>query len=380
MAYGDIGAIVDTLEFCVTNAARCFIIHVTGEIFAIAYVDADSHGMVATVGINAAGDIEPTIIDSLEFDTTTCGYPTIVHVSGSIYAIAYRGPDNDGWVCTVDIAANGVIENAVVDTLEFDTSPCYDPNLIHHTGTTFAVVYRNAANHGTLTTFAIDAAGNIGAAPIDTGTFVASHGNEPKIVNVFGNIFATVYRTGAFAGGLCTSAIAADGTITTINIETVAFVPGFVGDPDICNAIGNIYAIAYRGVDNDGFLATIDISDAGDIGAATIDTLEFDTDNCAWSSIIPINAGMCAIASQSTGNLGLLTTVQVDAAGEITDTILDNQTFDAADGINPKLIVVDDDTFVIAYSGAGSDGFVTTITIERPSLGQTRHLTLMGVG
>jgi len=380
MAYGDIGAIVETLEFCVTDVARCFIIHVTGEIFAIAYKDADSHGMVATVGIDAAGDIEPTIIDSLEFDTAGANYPTIVHVSGSIYAIAYSGPGDDGWVCTVDIAANGVIENAVVDTLEFDTSACYEPNLIHHTGTTFAVVYRNAANHGTLKTFAIDAAGNIGAAAIDTGTFVASHGNEPKIVRVFGNIFATVYRTGAYDGGLVTSAIAADGTITTIAIETSEFVGGFVGDPDICNPIGNIYAIAYRGGSDDGWVATIDISDAGDIGAATLDMLEFDTDHSAWASIIPINAGMCAIAHQGTGNAGMLRTIQVDAAGEITDAVLDSATFDAADGVNPKLIIVDGDTFVIAYSGAGGDGFVTTITIERPGLGRTRHLPLMGVG
>jgi len=380
MASGDIGGTVDTLEFCTTDALHPFILHVTGEIYAITYTDASSHGVVATVGINAAGDIEPTIIDSLVFDGGAAHYSTIVHVSGSIYAIAYRGVDSDGWACTVDIGANGVIENAVVDTLEFDAGACYEPHLIHHTGTTYVVVYRNAANHGTIATFSINAAGDIGAAAIDTGTFVASHGNQPKIINVFGNIFATCYRTGAYAGGLCTHEIAPNGTITTAAIENVTFVAGFVGEPDICNSSGNIYTIAYRGVDDDGWVATISISDLGDIAAGSIDTLEYDTANASFPSIIAINAGMCAIASPSTGSAGYIYTIQVDDAGEITDAILDSYEYDAADGTVAKLIVVDGDLFVVSYQGAGQDGFVQTLTIERPGLGRTRHLAVLGVG
>lgn len=380
MADGDIGGTIDTLEFCTTDVAHPFILHVTGEIYAITYTDASNHGVVATVGINAAGDIEPTIIDDLEFDSGAAYFATIVHVSGQIYAIAYRGVDNDGWVCTVDIAANGVIENAVVDTLEFEAGSCYEPNLVHHIGTTFAVVYRNAANHGTLTTFSIDAAGDIGAAPIDTDTFIASNGNNPKIIKVFENIFATCYRTGAYTGGLCTHAIAPNGIITDPAIEVVAFVAGFVGEPDICCAIGNIYAIAYRCADDDGSVSTITISDAGDIGAGAIDTLEFETAQCTFPSIIPINSGMCAIAAPASGAAGWLYTIQIDAVGEITDTLLDSFEFNASEGSTPEFIIVHGDTFVISYQGPGVDGYVQTVSIERPDLGRTLHLAVLGVG
>lgn len=380
MAAGDIAGTIETLEFCTTDAVRPFVLHITGEIFAITYTDASNHGVVASIGIDAAGDIEPTIIDSLVFDSGAAHFSTIVHVSGAIYAIAYRGVDNDGWVCTVDIAANGVIANAVVDTLEFEAGSCYEPNLIHHIGTTFAVVYRNAANHGTLTTFSISAAGDIGAAPIDSDTFIASHGNNPIITNVFENIFATCYRTGAYAGGLATHSIHPNGTITDPAVDVETFVAGFVGEPFICNATGNIYAIVYRCTDDDGSLSTISISDTGTIGAGAIDTLEFETDNTVYPYIIAINAGMCAIAATGPGSSGWIHTVQISDAGDITDPLLDSFEFNPSEGSNPKLIIVDGDIFVVSYSGPGTDGYIQTIGIERPNGARTLHLAVLGVG
>ncbi|MBW2602189.1 MAG: hypothetical protein JRD47_09775, partial [Deltaproteobacteria bacterium] len=44
-----------------------------------------------------------TVIDTLEFDTSSGYEPDIIHVDGNVYAIAYRGPSDDGYLKTVEI-------------------------------------------------------------------------------------------------------------------------------------------------------------------------------------------------------------------------------------------------------------------------------------
>jgi len=40
---------------------------------------------------------------SIKFGVTNGLEPNSIHIAGSIYAIAYKGPDNDGWIKTVEI-------------------------------------------------------------------------------------------------------------------------------------------------------------------------------------------------------------------------------------------------------------------------------------
>ncbi len=63
--------------------------------------------------IGTNGNIVNTVDDSLEFDTSTGCEPSIIHVDGVIYAIAYRGPDSDGFVKTIEIDLKGTIRTIV---------------------------------------------------------------------------------------------------------------------------------------------------------------------------------------------------------------------------------------------------------------------------
>ncbi|MFH1286972.1 MAG: hypothetical protein ABII02_04465, partial [Candidatus Magasanikbacteria bacterium] len=58
-----------------------------------------------------------TITDSLEFDIDKGLSPDIIHVSGDIYAIAYEGDGSEGYVKTVSISDSGSIGSSVIDTL-----------------------------------------------------------------------------------------------------------------------------------------------------------------------------------------------------------------------------------------------------------------------
>jgi hypothetical protein len=94
------------------------------------------------VEIATDGQITNTVIDTLEFDTSNSFDPDIIHVNADVYAIAYRGTwQDDGFLKTVEIATDGQITNTVIDTLEFDTSSGFEPKIIQVGGDVYAIAY-----------------------------------------------------------------------------------------------------------------------------------------------------------------------------------------------------------------------------------------------
>lgn len=380
MADGDIGAPVDTFEFELTDTKQPDIVHVSGDVFAIAFEDASGDGVVVTVDIDAAGQIGAAVIDTLKFDAVDGHEIKIIHVLGDIFAIAYRGVGSDGFLVTVDISTAGAMGATVEDTLEFDTSGCWEPDPIMITDGIIAIVYRDSANQGKIITAAIAADGQIGAATIDDENAWAANCNDPCIVHVAGDIFAISYRDNTFDGHVCTMDIDTAGEIGAAVIDTLAFETGQATEPRMCKALGNIFAIAYRGPGDDGWLCTVTISDAGAIGAAVEDTLEFDPVTCYRPDIIHLGSGIVAIAYQGDLYDGFLVTVQTETDGQIGAAVIDSEEYDTDQGTYPSIIHVSGDQYAIAYIGAGSDGFVKTPTIVTPTDGRIQYLMMVGVG
>lgn len=380
MADGDIGAAVDTLEYELTDIVKPDMVHVAGDVFAIAFEDASGDGVVVTVDIDAAGQIGAAVIDTLKFDAVDGHEVKIIHVLGDIFAIAYRGVGADGFLVTVEISTAGAMGAAVEDTLEFDTDACYEPDPIMISNSIIAVVYRDVANQGKIITASIAADGQIGAATIDDKNAWAANCNNPTIVNVSGDIFAISYSDNVYDGHVCTMDIDAAGAISAAVVDTLEFDVAQGTDPRICKTVGNIFAIAYRGPGDDGWLCTVTISNAGAIGAAVEDTLEFDTVSCYWPDIIHLGSGIVAIAYQGELYDGFMVTAQIETDGQIGATVIDSEEYDTDQGVEPSIVHVSGDTYAIAYKGPGSDGFIKTPTIITPTEGKPGYLMMMGVG
>jgi len=79
------------------------IVAVSGGFFAICYQGPDTDGFLCTFSINNDGTINDATLETYEFDPAQCSYPAMLHVSGNIYAIAYQGVDNDGFLKSVGI-------------------------------------------------------------------------------------------------------------------------------------------------------------------------------------------------------------------------------------------------------------------------------------
>ena len=135
----------------------------------------------------ATGDIG-AVIDTLEFDSVYAYQPYLFEVSSGIVGCAYKGPDGDGWLCTFAVDAVGQIGAAPIDTLEFDGSDCTGhPKVLKITGTTkYIIMYPTTGIVEKICTVDIDDSGNIGAAIIDSHTYDATRGAPGDIIYISG--------------------------------------------------------------------------------------------------------------------------------------------------------------------------------------------------
>ncbi|MDD3646961.1 MAG: LamG domain-containing protein [Candidatus Dojkabacteria bacterium] len=259
-----------------------------------------------------SGLITDTIIDLLEYDTSNGTYPSIVHVGGEVYAIAYTGSGNDGFVATVGISNDGQIADSVIDVFEYDTSDGRYPNIVHVSGDIYAIAYMGPGSDGFVTTIGISSNGQIADSVVDALEYDTNNGTYPSIVHIG----------------------------------------------------GEVYAIAYTGSGNDGFVATVGISNNGQIADSVIDVFEYDTSDGRYPNIVHVGGEVYAVAYTGSGNNGFVATIGISNNGQIADSVIDALEYDTSDGAFSKLINISGDVYAIAYTGSGGDGFVTSFGIS----------------
>jgi len=326
------------------------VVEVATGIYAIAHcMGMTPDGYIRTVSIDTAGNVES--IQSWEFETTQGRSPSIVHVTGDIYAVAYEDVSGSGQLITVEIDSAGNITVPRLDILEFytytiGTRDYLEAHLIHLSGDKFVIAYADANQLGWLATVGIDAAGNITA--IDSYRYEASYARYPYIEKIFGTVYAIAYGE---AAKLKTLTIADNGTIApTPEIDYLRFEPGYSSSPCIAHVAGDIYAIAYRGPGSDGWLATVDIDSAGNIEDTIVDSYEFDESYGGEPYIIKLTSGLFAIAYRGVGDDGFVITIAIADNGTI-GAISETLEYDPSRGDWPFVVEVTADIFAIACHG-----------------------------
>ena len=370
--------VTDTLEFDTDTGMEPSIVQVNGDIYAIAYHGPGDDGFLRTVQIANDGQITNTVVDTLEFDTTAGLFPVILPVSGDYFAIAYQGAGGDGYIKTVEIATNGAITDTVVDTLEYETVDAKALDFIQVTGNYFAVVYQGAGDDGFLVTVEISTGGLITDTVIDTLEFDTGNGRLPTIIAVSGNYYAIAYQGDGADGFLKTVEIATNGMITDTVVDTLEFDTADAKAQDLIQVSGDHYAVVYQGSGDDGYVKTVEIATNGAITDTVVDTLAFDTGNGRAPKVVAVSNDVFAIAYQGDGADGFLKTIQITSSGLIADTVIDTLEFETSDAISLDLIQINDDTYAVAHEGSGNDGFLVTVDIDTPAATQAGIVSKSG--
>ncbi|KKK86069.1 hypothetical protein LCGC14_2766920, partial [marine sediment metagenome] len=311
----------------------------------------------------ALGDIG-SVLDTLEFDTDTGLEPHIVRVSGDVYAVAYIGPGSDGWVCTFTVDSAGAIGNSVIDTLEFDTSDCLTPKIRNISGDTFAVIYDFTGGLTKIITVDIDSSGNIGAAIIDSLTLTAASNAYPsRLVSVSGDIYAAAHTLSDNSGEVFTVDIDSAGNIGAAAIDTLVYdaTQGFYSD--LINVSGTMFAVAYQGADSDGWLATFNIASNGTIDNSVTATSEFDASHCSYPRILNVSGSVYAIAYRQIAN-AFIKTLTINGAGAIS-AVIDTLELVGSAATYTDMTNVGGTVFALSYLKLlAFTGFIETFTIS----------------
>ena len=222
-------------------------------------------GKIDTFTISADGT-EITEITSLEHEAVQATYNSLVHVDSDTYALAYTGPDDDGFIQTFTIPTDGSKITAVA-SLEHDTSDATHNSLVQVDSDTYALAYTGNNGDGFIQTFTISADGTE-IREVSNEEHDTSDATHNSLVQVDSNTYALAYTGVDDDGFIQTFTISADGTeITTDSTSTG-------GGSQSCNSRGfgvgkslAVYEVSYNFCGDNSSVDILAYSTCGSISA-----------------------------------------------------------------------------------------------------------------
>ena len=335
-------------------------------------------GFLTVIEVSDVGVFNDSVIDEWEYDTSDGLYAGILHISGDIYAVYYMDAGNGVLFTTRAWSSNGTLQKTMIDSENY-TKPA-GQHLIHVTGDIYALSYQeNGGGYDHfLETYEITSAGAISAridvVEYDDSSTSAVLSRAPHMALVDNNTVAIVMANNALDGRLYTYNISDTGDITNNYADYWEF-DGTNGEyPHIKKIAGNVFAIVYEGSGSDGFVKTLTIADNGSITKSWIDELEFDIYDCYYPTMFTVadasvyNPGVYGITYKGPGNDGFVKTMNITRAGDI-GTVIDSLAFDTVYNYYfAPTIHIADNFYVICYTGPGMDGWAKTVNIKTPRI------------
>jgi hypothetical protein len=366
-------------------------IHISGNIFAVAYIDLGNDVMLRTFVISSDGDIDETgwidEVDLSTMDANSCNEPNLIHISGDKYGVVYASDNHgSGWLKTFRVNNTGFIfDDLANNKLQFETVQCDHPNITHVSGDIYAIVYDGKTN-GEIITVNITSDGRVNGGIIDSLGLDVNIIQKPKIIHVNGDIFAIAYINKNNDLKLKTIEITSMGLIKSI--ESIILDTNQCGDPDIVQVSGNIYAISYgSNMALQGNVISFEIDNFGSI-SSVIDSFIFDDNLCEEPDIIHVDSeysdNYFAIAyASTTPHVGHVVTIEILPDGIIADNISYQFTYNDHHGFEPEILPVfgDSGVYLVIYRGFSPHvGYIsTTLTVKNPTHPIHRGIVKEGV-
>ena len=281
MAIGDIGSVIGTFQWLAGDPTWPWLSHTVGDIY------------LSTVGeyftprsftIDGSGNIGDKIIDAVNLEPGGAGgSKDILHVSGDVYAVAFRG-NTQNKIVTFTCDSSGNLGAAEIDHIDLgacNVNKGFFPHLILSPhDNIYIVAYTDNLTDGWLATVRINNDGSIDEPVLSSVEIEADSGKYPWIIHISGNMHAVVISSTASNRSRTRTFTVSDAGI--IGMVASALFDGNTNSGNggcIRHVSGDVYAIFWTGADLDGWIYTLSITAAGAI-SANIDTWEFVTTYC----------------------------------------------------------------------------------------------------
>lgn len=351
---------IQSLEHDPSFGTQGSLVHVSGDVYALAYRGGTQpSGVIKTFTISADGTII-TEVQSLEHDTGDGSFNSLVHVSGDVYALAYANASLQGVLKTFTISSDGTAINQL-QQLPHDSLGRFN-SLVHVDADIFALAYTGSANDGFLKTFSIAANGS-SITELETLEHDAADGTYNSLVRIDADTCALAYAGPSEDGFLKTFTISADG-LTVTEVQSLEHDAVLGRHSSLVQVSAGVYALAYSGVSGgqDGLIKTFQISADGST-ISQLQALAHDPIKGEYNSLVQVDADTVALAYSGEGDDGVIKTFAISADG-LAITEVDSLEHDSVNGTHGALARSDGGTFVLAYAGEDEDGFVKTFGID----------------
>ena len=304
------------------------------------------------------------VISELEFDTSLGQYPTITHLTGTTYVGAWAGQGNDGFIATFVIPNDGSSITKATQ-LEHQTVMGQYNSIVRIDNNTVALAYSGQGNDGFISTFdvASDGSSITEVATLEYNTnYAAWHSNFVQVDS------DTYLLANGNQGDITAFTISADGNTITEVTSLTHLANGSTYHTSMVQVDSDTYGLIYKNsTDDDGYLQTFTVpANGSSITKAAL--LEFDTGNYSTGSIIQVDSDTYLVGYSGDGSDGYLKTLSISADGN-TLSALATLEFETSYAEFVSLVKVDSDTYAAAFRGAANDGFIKTFTV--PSNGSS---------
>ena len=333
------------------------IVQVDSDTYALAYSDEDDKGWISTFTISSDGT-SITEVTSLRHANNQGHYNSLVQVDSDTYLLAYTGNGDDGWLVTFTISSDGSTITEVTQ-LEHQTNEAKYNSLVQVDSDTYALAYSGPNDDGFITTFTVSSNGS-SITEVATLEHDTNQGTYNSLVQVDSDTYALAYAGDGDDGYISTFTISANGS----SITEVAS-SKHDNDQGIYNSIVQVdsdtYALAYSGNGDDGFITTFTISSNGST-ITDVAILEHQTIKAQYNSIVQVDSDSYLLAYSGYNDDGYIVSFTISSNGSSITEVMDLE-HDTDKGRHNSLVQLDSDTYVLAYEGLNSDGFIKTFTV-----------------
>ena len=247
-----------------------------------------------------------------------------------------------------------------VASLEHETEMGRHNSIVQVDSDTYTLAYSDENEKGWIATFTIASNGS-SIAEITSLKHNNNQGLYNSVVQVDSDTYLLAYTGPDNDGFISSFTIPSDGTSIT-EIAQLEHQTSHAEYNSLVQVDSDTYALAYSGPDDDGFITTFTVASDGS-SITEIATIEHNNSDASFNSLIQVDSDTYVLAYSGTGEDGFIATFTISSNGT-TITEVDEIEHDTEKGRYNSVVQVDSDTYALAYAGLNSDGFIKTFNVQ----------------